>query len=109
MFHLNAAKFFLDGGLENRTAALLAPYADGPGGNAPLMFPQDQIDELFSALDRHRFQIHVHCIGDAAARAALDGFAAARTRERRLAIAAPDRALPTCPPRRPAPLSATSA
>jgi predicted amidohydrolase YtcJ len=78
MFHLNAAKFFLDGGLENRTAALLAPYADGPGGNAPLMFPQDQIDALFTALDAHRFQIHVHCIGDAAARAALDGFAAAR-------------------------------
>lgn len=78
MFHLNAAKFFLDGGLENRTAALLAPYADGPGGNAPLMFPQDQIDALFTALDRHRFQIHVHCIGDAATRAALDGFAAAR-------------------------------
>ncbi|HQU68774.1 MAG TPA: amidohydrolase [Albidovulum sp.] len=78
MFQLNAAKFFLDGGLENRTAALLAPYADGPGGNAPLMFPQDQIDALFTALDRHRFQIHVHCIGDAATRAALDGFAAAR-------------------------------
>lgn len=78
MFHLNAAKFFLDGGLENRTAALLAPYADARGGNAPLMFPQDQIDALFTALDRHRFQIHVHCIGDAAARAALDGFAAAR-------------------------------
>jgi predicted amidohydrolase YtcJ len=78
MFHLNAAKFFLDGGLENRTAALLAPYADTAGGNAPLMFPQDQIEALFTALDAHRFQIHVHCIGDAAARAALDGFAAAR-------------------------------
>lgn len=78
MFHLNAAKFFLDGGLENRTAALIAPYADGPGGNAPLMFPQVQIDALFTALDRERFQIHVHCIGDAATRAALDGFAAAR-------------------------------
>lgn len=78
MFHLNAAKFFLDGGLENRTAALVTPYADGPGGNAPLMFPQDQIDALFTALDRERFQIHVHCIGDAATRAALDGFAAAR-------------------------------
>jgi predicted amidohydrolase YtcJ len=78
MLHLNAAKFFLDGGLENRTAALLAPYADGPGGNATLMFPQDQINDLFTALDRHRFQIHVHCIGDAATRAALDGFAAAR-------------------------------
>ncbi len=78
MFHLNAAKFFLDGGLENRTAALVAPYADAGGGNAPLMFPQDQIDALFTALDAHRFQIHVHCIGDAATRAALDGFSAAR-------------------------------
>jgi predicted amidohydrolase YtcJ len=78
MFHLNAAKFFLDGGLENRTAALVSPYADAGGGNASLMFPQDQIDALFTALDAHRFQIHVHCIGDAATRAALDGFAAAR-------------------------------
>lgn len=77
-FQLHSAKFFLDGGLENRTAALLAPYADAPGGNAPLMFAQDQIDALFAALDAHRFQIHVHCIGDAATRAALDGFARAR-------------------------------
>lgn len=77
-FHLNAAKFFLDGGLENRTAALLSPYADAQGGNAPLMFAPDQIAALFTALDRERFQIHVHCIGDAATRAALDGFEAAR-------------------------------
>lgn len=77
-FHLNAAKFFLDGGLENRTAAMLAPYADTGGGNAALMFPQDQIDAMFTALDAERFQIHVHCIGDAATHAALNGFAAAR-------------------------------
>jgi predicted amidohydrolase YtcJ len=77
-YHLNAAKFFLDGGLENRTAALLAPYADAPGGNAPLMFAPDQIADLFTALDAERFQIHVHCIGDAATRAALDGFEVAR-------------------------------
>ena len=77
-FHLNAAKFFMDGGLENRTAAMLAPYADAPGGNAPLMFTPDQIDALFTALDAARFQIHVHCIGDAATRATLDGIAAAR-------------------------------
>lgn len=77
-FHLNAAKFFLDGGLENRTAALLQPYADAPGGNAGLMFDPDQIRALFTALDAERFQIHVHCIGDAASRAALDGFSAAR-------------------------------
>jgi predicted amidohydrolase YtcJ len=77
-FHLNAAKFFLDGGLENRTAAMLAPYADTAGGNAPLMFPQGQIDAMFTALDAERFQIHVHCIGDAATHAALNGFEAAR-------------------------------
>lgn len=77
-FHLNAAKFFMDGGLENRTAAMLAPYADAPGGNAPLMFTPAQIDALFTALDAARFQIHVHCIGDAATRATLDGIASAR-------------------------------
>jgi predicted amidohydrolase YtcJ len=77
-FHLTAAKFFLDGGLENRTAALIDPYADAAGGNCGLMFPQEKIDALFTALDAHRFQIHVHSIGDATARAALDGFAAAR-------------------------------
>ena len=73
-FHIHSAKFFLDGVFENRTAAMLAPYADAPGGNAPLMFTPDRIADLFTALDAARFQIHVHVIGDAAARAALDGF-----------------------------------
>lgn len=78
LFHLHSAKVFLDGGLENRTAALLGPYADALGGNADLMFAPDHIATLFTLLDAARFQIHVHCIGDAATRAALDGFAAAR-------------------------------
>lgn len=77
-FHLHSAKFFMDGGFENRTAATLAPYADAPGGTAPLMFTPDQIAAFFTTLDAARFQIHVHCIGDAATRATLDGIAAAR-------------------------------
>jgi len=77
-FRINAAKFFLDGGLENRTAAMIAPYADAAGSNAPLMFTPEQIGAFFTALDAARFQIHVHCIGDRATRAALDGFQAAR-------------------------------
>lgn len=72
-FHVQSAKFFFDGVLENYTAAMLAPYAD-TGGNAPVMFARDQTRALFAALDAARFQIHVHVIGDAAARAALDGF-----------------------------------
>lgn len=77
-FRVNAAKFFMDGGLENRTAAMIAPYADARGGNAPLMYSSDQVGAFFTALDAARFQIHVHCIGDLATRAALDGIAAAR-------------------------------
>ena len=89
-FHLNAAKFFMDGGLENRTAAMIAPYADAAGGNAPLMFDPGQIAALFTALDAARFQIHVHCIGDAATRATLDGIEAARAGQWPLAGAPPD-------------------
>lgn len=76
MFRVHSAKFFLDGVFENRTAAMLAPYADG--GNAPLMFGPNRIAELFTAFDAARFQLHVHAIGDLAVRAALDGLEAAR-------------------------------
>lgn len=78
MFRVHSAKFFLDGVIENRTAAMIAPYSDAEGGNAPLMFTPAQIDDMFRAFDAARFQIHVHAIGDMAVRAALDGMAAAR-------------------------------
>jgi predicted amidohydrolase YtcJ len=42
------------------------------------MFGEEQTKSLFTALDAARFAIHVHVIGDAAARRALDGLAAAR-------------------------------
>jgi predicted amidohydrolase YtcJ len=78
MFHIHSAKFFLDGVLENRTAAMIEDYSDSIGGNAPLMFLYPQILELFSVFDAARFQIHVHVIGDMAVRAALDGLEVAR-------------------------------
>lgn len=77
LFQINAAKFFFDGVFENRTAACIAPYADA-GDNAPVMFPPDLAAALFTTLDAARFQIHVHVIGDRAARAALDALATAR-------------------------------
>ena len=73
LFRVHSAKFFLDGVIENRTAAMIAPYSDTVGGNAPLMFAPSQIAEMFAAFDAARFQIHVHAIGDLATRAALDG------------------------------------
>lgn len=76
-FHVQSAKFFMDGVFENRTAACLAAYADPPAGNAPCMFGAEQTRALFIALDAARFAIHVHVIGDAAARRAIEGLEAA--------------------------------
>ena len=78
MLFVHSAKFFLDGVLENRTAAMLEDYSDALGGNAPLMFGANQVKDLFCAFDAARFQIHVHVIGDGAARAALDALETAR-------------------------------
>lgn len=78
LLRIHSAKFFLDGVLENRTGAMLEPYSDEIGGNAPLMFGHNQVKDLFVAFDAARFQIHVHVIGDGALRAALDGLQAAR-------------------------------
>lgn len=75
---VHSAKFFLDGVLENRTAAMLEDYHDAKGGNAPLMFGDNHLRELFIAFDRARFQIHCHVIGDKAVRAGLDALEAAR-------------------------------
>lgn len=78
MFRVHSAKFFFDGVIENRTAAMIEPYSDAQGGNAPLMFDPADIEKLFVAFDAARFQIHIHAIGDLAVRASLDGMEAAR-------------------------------
>lgn len=77
-FHIHSAKFFMDGVFENRTAATLSPFADGLSDQAPCMFSDEATKALFTALDAQRFAIHVHVIGDAAARRAIEGLEAAR-------------------------------
>jgi predicted amidohydrolase YtcJ len=78
MIKMHSAKFFLDGVFENRTAAMIEDYADERGGNAPVMFEDGHLKAMFRAFDAARFQIHVHAIGDMAARAALDALELAR-------------------------------
>ena len=78
LVRVHSAKFFVDGIVENRTAAMLEKYSDARGGNAPLMFGENQLRELFVAFDAARFQIHVHAIGDKAVRSSLDALEAAR-------------------------------
>lgn len=74
-------KIFVDGVMENFTAALLEPYIDAPEGTGrgTLNIPAGDLSDFVTALDAAGFQVHFHAIGDAAVRAALDAVAAART------------------------------
>ncbi len=71
-------KMFMDGVIDSGTAFLVEGYADDPGRRGEPLFPQPQFDAICIEADRRGLQIAVHAIGDAAVRATLDGYAAAR-------------------------------
>ena len=78
-FSPSAAKIFVDGVIEAKTAALLAPYRGEPGdwSGEPNLSPL-ALDTLVAAIDAAGFQVHQHAIGDRAVRMALDAIAFAR-------------------------------
>lgn len=82
-------KYFADGIIESGTAALLDPYCDGSAGIAN--WSDEELAAAVTALDGDGFQTHIHAIGDAGVRLALDAIeTAARrngTRDRRPVIA----------------------
>ena len=74
---VRSVKFFVDGALGSRGAALLAPYSDDPDTRGLLMkepdaFRQDVMDAV-----RCGFQVNTHAIGDRANRITLDAYEAA--------------------------------
>ncbi len=73
-FQTNAAKIFVDGVLEGGTAYLLEPYAHRPDYRGEPIWEPELLNYTSIALDREKLQIHVHVIGDAAARITLDAF-----------------------------------
>lgn len=80
----NTVKFFADGVVENETGALLKPYCSGlhshggqersdPGSDRGMsVWGDDTLAEAARRVDELGFQIHIHAIGDAAVRQALD-------------------------------------
>jgi predicted amidohydrolase YtcJ len=78
--HLTAssAKIFLDGVLEGRTAALLAPYEGSSNDRGTANWSASALTEIARRLDAAGFQIHMHGIGDRAIREGLDALAAVR-------------------------------
>jgi predicted amidohydrolase YtcJ len=68
----NTVKFFADGVVESETAALLAPYCSGLHNHGQLNWSGDALAEAAARVDDLGLQIHIHAIGDAAVRQALD-------------------------------------
>jgi predicted amidohydrolase YtcJ len=83
-FPTATAKLMLDGIVESRTAALLAPYEDDPADVGQSHFTAERVRRIVPALNAAGIAVHVHALGDRAVREALDGFAAvpAETRAR---------------------------
>ncbi len=69
---LGALKLSLDGTLGSRTAAMLEPYSDDPGNTGVFRISQEELNPIIERAHRHRIQVALHAIGDAACRMALD-------------------------------------
>jgi len=87
----NTVKFFADGVVENETGALLAPYCSGLHSHGMRTWEGDSLAQAAQRVDELGLQIHIHAIGDAAVRQALDAIeyvqASNGTRDRRPVIA----------------------
>lgn len=68
----NTVKFFADGVVENETGALLEPYCSGLHSHGMSVWGRERLAEAVRAVDAAGFQVHIHAIGDAAVREALD-------------------------------------
>lgn len=68
----NTVKFFADGVVENETGALLQPYCTGLHSHGQTNWEGDALARAAARVDELGLQIHIHAIGDAAVRQALD-------------------------------------
>jgi predicted amidohydrolase YtcJ len=77
-FQTLSAKIFVDGVIEGGTAYLLEPYAHQPEFRGEPIWDPELLKETCNALENEKIQIHLHVIGDAAARITLDALEYAR-------------------------------
>lgn len=78
----STVKIWVDGVIEGLTAAMLEPYIDEQGNptdnRGMALVPPESLRAAVIALDAAGLQVHMHAIGDAAVRSALDAIEAAR-------------------------------
>ena len=75
LFQANGAKVYIDGVVEGSTAFLKEPYKHLPNFRGVPRWETGKLNRMCAELDKNRFQIHVHSIGDAATAMTLDAFA----------------------------------
>jgi len=74
----NTIKLFMDGINENRTGAMLKAYSDNPDYVGNTMLSVEELRDFLVELHEEKFDLHIHIIGDMAARRVLDGVEAAQ-------------------------------
>ena len=67
-------KFYMDGALGSRGAALLEPYDDRPGHRGLLLQSMDEYEAQLRRIHADGFQAATHAIGDSAARLVLGAY-----------------------------------
>lgn len=74
----NTIKLFMDGVHENRSSALLEPFADDPDYRSNTTLTADELRDWLIELHEEKFDLHIHAIGDLAVNTVLDGVEQAR-------------------------------
>jgi hypothetical protein len=67
-------KAYMDGVIESHTAAMIEPYADDASLRGSRNYTPEQFNELVRELDRRKFHVITHAIGDLGIRTALDAY-----------------------------------
>lgn len=95
---VRSAKFYMDGALGSRGAAMLAPYADDPGNIGLIRTPPDSLVSYLQRAKACGIQPATHAIGDRGNRIALEAYrmvygealTSARTRIEHAQVVAPE-------------------
>lgn len=82
---VRAVKFFMDGALGSRGAALLEDYEDEPGNRGLLRYEREAFEQSVKEASQAGFQVCTHAIGDLANRIVLDAYASAMSDAERIA------------------------
>ncbi|MGS4993875.1 amidohydrolase [Bacillus cereus] len=75
---MNTVKLFMDGVIEGGTAYLHEPYNNKPNYYGVPVWEKPAFEQMVQTLDKEKFQVHIHSIGDAATTETLNTLAIAQ-------------------------------